>query len=119
MIVTGASCPESAAISRRARPRASIANSRGDPAAVDQERAAGDGGQATTKPSAAKLNSPFATRREMLEIRTCAADFPQLVAAENAPNRGFGRFTARFIRENQSRGHDKNALDHLEFGDPG
>jgi hypothetical protein len=54
----------------------------------------------------------------MLEIRTCAADFPQLVAAENAPNRGFGRFT-RFIRENQSRGHDKNALDHLEFGDPG
>jgi hypothetical protein len=47
--------------------------------------------------------------REMIEIRACAADFAQLVAAENAPNRGFGRFGARFIRRNQIRGHDEKA----------
>jgi len=34
------------------------------------------------------------------------------VAAENAPNRGFDRFAARFIRGNQIRGHDENAPDH-------
>jgi hypothetical protein len=28
------------------------------------------------------------------------------VAAENVPNRGFGRFAARFILRNQIRGHD-------------
>jgi hypothetical protein len=30
----------------------------------------------------------------MIEIRAWAADFAQLVAAENAPNRGLGRFSA-------------------------
>jgi hypothetical protein len=44
----------------------------------------------------------------MIEIRACAADFAQLVAAENVTNRGFGRFAARFIRTNQIRGHDEN-----------
>ncbi len=34
------------------------------------------------------------------------------MAAENAPNRGFDRFAARFIRGNQIRGHDENAPDH-------
>jgi hypothetical protein len=38
-----------------------------------------------------------------------ADDFARLVAAENAPNRGFGRFATRFIRENQIRDHDENA----------
>jgi hypothetical protein len=47
----------------------------------------------------------------MIEIRACAADFAQLVAAENAPNRGFRRFAVRFIRGNQIRGHDENAPD--------
>jgi len=47
----------------------------------------------------------------MIEIRACAADFAQLVAAENAPKRGFGRLAAHFIRRNQIRGHDKNAPD--------
>jgi hypothetical protein len=48
----------------------------------------------------------------MIEIRACAAAFAQLVAAENAPNRGFGRFAARFIRSNQNRGHDEKAKDN-------
>jgi hypothetical protein len=34
------------------------------------------------------------------------------LGGENAPNRGFGRFAARFIRRNQIRGHDENAPDH-------
>ncbi len=34
------------------------------------------------------------------------------LGGENAPNRGFGRFAARFIRRNQIRGHDENASDH-------
>jgi hypothetical protein len=33
--------------------------------------------------------SPFTIRREMVEICACAADFAQLVAAENASSRGF------------------------------
>jgi hypothetical protein len=37
-----------------------------------------------------------------IEIRACAAAFAQLVAAENAPNRGFSQFAA-----NQIRGHDE------------
>jgi len=37
----------------------------------------------------------------MTEIRSCAAYFARLVAPENAPNREFGWFAARFIRENQ------------------
>jgi hypothetical protein len=45
----------------------------------------------------------------MIEIRACAADFVRLVAAENAPNCGFGLFAARLIRGNQIRGHDENA----------
>jgi hypothetical protein len=53
----------------------------------------------------------------MIEIRACAADFAQLVAAENVTNRGFGRFAARFIRTNQIRGHDEDRPDYLEFGD--
>ncbi len=57
--------------------------------------------------------SLFAIRRQMIEIRAWAADFAQLVAAENAPNREFGRFSARFIRRNQIRGHDENGLHHL------
>ena len=32
----------------------------------------------------------------MIEIRAWAADFAQLVAAENAPNRGLGRFCGSF-----------------------
>ena len=58
-------------------------------------------------PSPPSSPSPFAIRREMIEIRAWTADFAQLVAAENAPNRGFGRFVARFIRRNQIRGHDE------------
>ena len=42
----------------------------------------------------------------MIEIRLCASAFAQLVAAENAPNRGFSPFAARFIRK-QDSGHDK------------
>ena len=53
----------------------------------------------------------------MTEIRARAADFARLVAAENVPNRGFGRFAARFIRRNQIRGHDENGPDQVEFGD--
>jgi hypothetical protein len=53
----------------------------------------------------------------MIEIRAWTADFAQLVAAENAPNRGLGRFSARFIRRNQIRGHDENGPHHLEFVD--
>jgi len=53
----------------------------------------------------------------MIEIRAYAADFVDLLAAENAPNRGFRRFAARFIRSNQNRGHDKSEPHHLEFGD--
>jgi hypothetical protein len=53
----------------------------------------------------------------MIEIRAWAADFAQLVAAENAPNRGLGRFSARFIRRKQIRGHDENGPHHLEFVD--
>ncbi len=48
----------------------------------------------------------------MIEIRACAAAFAKLVAAENAPKRGFHRFAARFICGNQIRGHDENAPDH-------
>jgi hypothetical protein len=40
-----------------------------------------------------------------------------LVAAENAPNRGFSPFAARFIRTNQIRGHGEDRPDYLEFGD--
>jgi len=40
-----------------------------------------------------------------------------LVAAENALNRGFSPFAARFIRTNQIRGHDEDRPDYLEFGD--
>jgi hypothetical protein len=58
-----------------------------------------------------------AIQRQMIEIRAWAADFAQLVAAENAPNRGLGRFSARFIRRNQIRGHDENGPHHLEFVD--
>ena len=43
----------------------------------------------------------------MIEIRLCASAFAQLVAAENALNRGFSPFAARFIRRNKIRGHDK------------
>ena len=56
-------------------------------------------------------------RREMIEIRAYEADFAQLAAAENAPNRGFSPFPARFIRRSQIRGHDENGPDHVEFGD--
>jgi hypothetical protein len=53
----------------------------------------------------------------MIEIRAWAADFAQLVAAENAPNRGFSPFAARFICRNEIRGHDEDRPDDLEFGD--
>jgi hypothetical protein len=53
----------------------------------------------------------------MIEIRAWAADFAQLVAAENAPNREFGPFAARSIRRKQIRGHDENGPDQVEFGD--
>jgi hypothetical protein len=55
----------------------------------------------------------------MIEIRACAANFAQLVAAENAPKHGFSPFAARFIRRNRLRGRNENGLDHLEFGDHG
>jgi len=47
----------------------------------------------------------------MTEIRSCAADFARLVAAENAPNRGDSAGLARFIPENQLRGHDEKESD--------
>jgi hypothetical protein len=53
----------------------------------------------------------------MIEICTYAVNFAWLVTAENAPNRGFGRFAADFIRRNQIRGHDENGPHHLEFVD--
>jgi hypothetical protein len=53
----------------------------------------------------------------MIEIRAWAADFAQLVAAENALNREFSPFAARFIRTDQIRGHDEDRPDDLEFGD--
>jgi hypothetical protein len=62
--------------------------------------------------------SLFAIRRQKIEIRAWAADCAQIVAAENAPNRGLGRFSPRFIRRNQIRGHDENGPHHLEFVAP-
>ena len=56
--------------------------------------------------------SPFTIRPEMIEIRACAADFAQLVAAVNAPIDGFRRFAAHFIRGNQIRGHNEKAKDN-------
>jgi hypothetical protein len=49
----------------------------------------------------------------MIEIRACAGVFARLVAAENALDGGFCHFAARFIRENQVRGHDENAPPRL------
>jgi hypothetical protein len=37
------------------------------------------------------------------------------VAPENAPNRRFRRFAARFIRSNQNRGHDKKGPNHYSI----
>jgi hypothetical protein len=53
----------------------------------------------------------------MIQIGACAADFARLLAAENAPKRGFDRFAARFIRRSQIRGHEENGPDHVEFGE--
>jgi len=46
----------------------------------------------------------------MTEIRSCAADFARLRTADSAG-------LARFIRENQIRGHDEKESDPREFGD--
>jgi hypothetical protein len=51
--------------------------------------------------------SLFAIQRQTIEIRAIAGDFAELVAAENAPNRGFRRFAARLICINGIRGHDE------------
>jgi hypothetical protein len=51
--------------------------------------------------------SLFAIQRQTIEIRAIAGDFAELVAAENAPNRGFRRFAARLICRNRIRGHDE------------
>jgi hypothetical protein len=48
----------------------------------------------------------------MIEMPARAADFAQLMAAENAPIGGFGRFAAHLIRRNQIRGHDEKAKDN-------
>jgi hypothetical protein len=65
------------------------------------------------QPAPPSSPSPFAIRREMIEIRACAAVFARLVAAENALDGGFCHFAARFIRGNQVRGHDENAPPRL------
>jgi hypothetical protein len=51
---------------------------------------------------------------EMIEMCAWAADSAQLVAAENAPNTGFGRFGARFIRKDHIRGHDKKCAEPVD-----
>jgi hypothetical protein len=44
----------------------------------------------------------------MIEIRACAADFAQLVAAENVQTADSRRFSDYLIRKDQIRGHDEN-----------
>jgi hypothetical protein len=69
------------------------------------------------RPSPPSSPSPFTIRPKMIEICAYAVNFAWLVTAENAPNRGFGRFAADFIRRNQIRGRDENGSHHLEFVD--
>ena len=65
--------------------------------------------------------SPFATRRETIEIRACAADFAQLVAAENGSSRGFAGLRLVLSAEMRFGVTTKMAesLDCLGNGRPG
>ena len=62
-------------------------------------------------PSPPSSPSPFAVWPQMSEIRACAANFVDLVAAEKAPDPRFRQFATGFIRGNQIRGQTKNAVD--------
>ena len=53
-----------------------------------RENSRGSGGS-NPPPSPPTSPSPFAIRPKMIEICACAANFTQLVAAENAQNGGF------------------------------